>query len=223
MDGPSNPHDILNVLGEKALQGYLVNEIQEVYRLQGVNINDKHIEDDRAADDAVGEDRGRRRHRVPGRRAGGQVPVPRGERARDRRRRTSGAGPAAAARDHEGVALDRLVHLGGVVPGNDARAHRSVDLRQGRSPARPEGERDDGPADSGRDRVRVLPARADSGRTSRRRRRRCRSRATTSSSWSARWSTSSSPRKRSARPGTSSSSDGDCPRLRSIRGLSPTE
>ena len=44
MDGSSNPHDILSVLGEKALQGYLVNEIQEVYRLQGVNINDKHIE-----------------------------------------------------------------------------------------------------------------------------------------------------------------------------------
>jgi DNA-directed RNA polymerase subunit beta' len=44
MDGPSNPHDILAVLGEKALQAYLVNEIQEVYRLQGVNINDKHIE-----------------------------------------------------------------------------------------------------------------------------------------------------------------------------------
>ena len=44
MDGPSNPHDILSVLGEKALQNYLVNEIQEVYRLQGVNINDKHIE-----------------------------------------------------------------------------------------------------------------------------------------------------------------------------------
>ena len=35
MDGPSNPHDILNVLGEKALQSYLVNEIQEVYRLGG--------------------------------------------------------------------------------------------------------------------------------------------------------------------------------------------
>jgi DNA-directed RNA polymerase subunit beta' len=44
MDGPSNPHDILSVLGEKALHAYLVNEIQEVYRLQGVNINDKHIE-----------------------------------------------------------------------------------------------------------------------------------------------------------------------------------
>jgi len=44
MDGPLNPHDILAVLGEKALQGYLVNEIQEVYRLQGVTISDKHIE-----------------------------------------------------------------------------------------------------------------------------------------------------------------------------------
>ena len=44
MDGPTNPHDILAVLGDKALSSYLVNEIQEVYRLQGVGINDKHIE-----------------------------------------------------------------------------------------------------------------------------------------------------------------------------------
>jgi DNA-directed RNA polymerase subunit beta' len=44
MDGPRNPHDILHVLGEQELQKYLVNEIQEVYRLQGVNINDKHLE-----------------------------------------------------------------------------------------------------------------------------------------------------------------------------------
>jgi DNA-directed RNA polymerase subunit beta' len=44
MDGPLNPHDILAVLGEKELQRYLVDEIQEVYRLQGVNISDKHIE-----------------------------------------------------------------------------------------------------------------------------------------------------------------------------------
>ncbi|HSK42407.1 MAG TPA: DNA-directed RNA polymerase subunit beta', partial [Candidatus Binatia bacterium] len=44
MDGPLNPHDILAVLGEKELQSYLVNEIQEVYRLQGVTISDKHIE-----------------------------------------------------------------------------------------------------------------------------------------------------------------------------------
>jgi DNA-directed RNA polymerase subunit beta' len=44
MDGSANPHDILRVLGEKELAKYLVNEIQEVYRLQGVRINDKHVE-----------------------------------------------------------------------------------------------------------------------------------------------------------------------------------
>ena len=44
MDGPANPHDILRVKGEKELAAYLVNEIQQVYRLQGVVINDKHIE-----------------------------------------------------------------------------------------------------------------------------------------------------------------------------------
>jgi DNA-directed RNA polymerase subunit beta' len=44
MDGSSNPHDILSILGEKALAKYLVDEVQEIYRLQGVRINDKHIE-----------------------------------------------------------------------------------------------------------------------------------------------------------------------------------
>src|SRR5271169_1536222 len=44
IDGPLNPHDLLAVLGEKFTQAYLVTSIQEVYRLQGVNINDKHIE-----------------------------------------------------------------------------------------------------------------------------------------------------------------------------------
>ena len=44
MDGPANPHDILRVLGIKALARYIVDEIQEVYRLQGVKIDDKHIE-----------------------------------------------------------------------------------------------------------------------------------------------------------------------------------
>jgi DNA-directed RNA polymerase subunit beta' len=44
VDGPINPHDILHVRGEKELQKYMVNEVQEVYRLQGVNINDKHLE-----------------------------------------------------------------------------------------------------------------------------------------------------------------------------------
>ncbi|GAB4264267.1 MAG: DNA-directed RNA polymerase subunit beta' [Deferrisomatales bacterium] len=44
MDGATNPHEVLKVLGEKELMKYLVDEIQEVYRLQGVDINDKHIE-----------------------------------------------------------------------------------------------------------------------------------------------------------------------------------
>jgi DNA-directed RNA polymerase subunit beta' len=43
-DGSINPHDILRVQGEKALQEFLLGEVQEVYRLQGVQINDKHIE-----------------------------------------------------------------------------------------------------------------------------------------------------------------------------------
>ena len=44
MDGSANPHDILDVLGPNELQKYLVDEVQDVYRLQGVTINDKHIE-----------------------------------------------------------------------------------------------------------------------------------------------------------------------------------
>jgi DNA-directed RNA polymerase subunit beta' len=44
IDGPINPHDILQVMGEKELQRYLVDKIQEVYRSQSVQINDKHIE-----------------------------------------------------------------------------------------------------------------------------------------------------------------------------------
>jgi hypothetical protein len=77
--------------------------------------------------------------------------------------RPSGAGPAAAARHHQGVALDRLVHLGGVVPGDDARAHRGVDLRQGRHLRGLKENVIDGPADPGRapDRVTILPRAAD--------------------------------------------------------------
>lgn len=44
VDGPPDPHDILRLLGREVLARYIVNEVQEVYRLQGVRINDKHIE-----------------------------------------------------------------------------------------------------------------------------------------------------------------------------------
>ena len=43
-DGPENPHDILRLKGVEALANYITKEIQDVYRLQGVKINDKHIE-----------------------------------------------------------------------------------------------------------------------------------------------------------------------------------
>jgi DNA-directed RNA polymerase subunit beta' len=43
-EGPMDPHEILEILGPQELQEHLVNEVQEVYRLQGVTINDKHIE-----------------------------------------------------------------------------------------------------------------------------------------------------------------------------------
>ena len=92
MDGPIDPHDILRVRGEKELQRYLVDEIQEVYRLQGVNINDKHIEVIIAADDALGEDRGSGRHRVPDRRGGGPLPL---HRARTTGCPTAGKKPAS--------------------------------------------------------------------------------------------------------------------------------
>ncbi|HAG61789.1 MAG TPA: hypothetical protein DCL40_02685, partial [Coxiellaceae bacterium] len=43
-DGPTDPYDILRLAGVTELANYVVNEVQEVYRLQGVKINDKHIE-----------------------------------------------------------------------------------------------------------------------------------------------------------------------------------
>ena len=43
-DGAVNPHDILDIMGAKAVQDYLISEVQSTYRLQGVDINDKHIE-----------------------------------------------------------------------------------------------------------------------------------------------------------------------------------
>ena len=82
MDGPLNPHDILDVLGEKELQAYLVNEIQEVYRLQGVAITDKHIEVIVRQMLRWVRDRRSGRHQLPARAAGRPLPLPRRERAR---------------------------------------------------------------------------------------------------------------------------------------------
>ena len=158
MDGSSNPHDILRVLGEKELARYLVDEVQEVYRLQGVKINDKHIETivrmmlrrvrvvdvgdtnflvDEQVEKWVFEEENDRVHQ------GG---------------RPAGPGRAAAARHHQGLALDRVLHLGLVLPGDHQGAHRGRHQRQGRQPARPQGERHHGPAHPGRHRPAPLQA-----------------------------------------------------------------
>ena len=146
MDGPRNPHDILAVLGEKELQKYLVDEIQEVYRLQGVNINDKHIEviarqmmrwvkveevgdTEFLLDEQVDKFRFREEN----------------ERAKAKGGKT-GHRPAVAARNHQGVAGHRFLHLGRVVPGDDARPHGSLHPRRGGPPPRLEGKRHHGPA-----------------------------------------------------------------------------
>ena len=64
MDGNPVPHDILRVMGVEALADYLINEIQDVYRLQGVKINDKHIEVIVRQMLQKGRDRRSRRHRL---------------------------------------------------------------------------------------------------------------------------------------------------------------
>ena len=161
MDGPRNPHDIMAVLGEKELQKYLVNEIQEVYRLQGVNINDKHLE--------VIARQMMRWVKVED--IGDTEFLPeevvdkfkfREENARvEQAGRHARVGQDGAARHHQGVAFDRFVHLRGQLPGDHPRAYRSRHQRQGGPPARPQGERHHGPPDPGRNRHGILSRRQD--------------------------------------------------------------
>ena len=104
---------------------YLINEIQEVYRLQGVRINDKHIEVivrqmlQKVEIDEPG------RHHLPRRRADRPLRVRRARTPRSTAEELRPAiGAAGAARHHQGEPADQLVHLGGLVPGDDARPHR---------------------------------------------------------------------------------------------------
>ena len=149
IDGPINPHDVLAILGEKELQRYLVDKIQEVYRSQNVAINDKHIEvivrqmmrsvkieDVGDTDFLIDEQVDRFRFEDENERvlaAGGQPAIGR---------------PMLLGITKASLSTDSL-HLGGVVPGDDPRPHRGVDLGQGGRPARPQGERHRRPADPG--------------------------------------------------------------------------
>ena len=105
-EGPINPHDILQIKGIKEVQEYLVNEIQEVYRLQGVRIDDKHIEV--IVRQMLQKVRSRTR----------ATPLPRGEQVdkielREENERIKSEGrqaghlPAAPAGDHQGLPVHR--------------------------------------------------------------------------------------------------------------------
>ena len=139
-EGPVNPHDILRIKGPRAVQEYLLNEVQEVYRLQGVKINDKHIgvivrqmlQKVRVMDPGDTEF-------LEGEHVDKQVFRDENERAK-KKKETPADVRAAAARHHEGESHDAVVHLGGVVPGDHARAHRRGDSRREGRPARPQGE-----------------------------------------------------------------------------------
>ena len=154
MDGSANPHDILDVLGPKELQKYLVDEVQDVYRLQGVSINDKHIEI------IVRQMLRKVRIEDPGDTEflpGSQVSKMVFEEENDRVLKKDGK-PALGKPVLLGITKacidDRQLYFGGLVPGDDSRADRGGDQRTGRQPSRVEGERDRRTTDSGRYRLR---------------------------------------------------------------------
>ena len=179
VDGPADPQDILRLLGAEELARYIVDEVQDVYRLQGVKINDKHIEVivRQMLRRVVVENVGRvRLHR---RRAGRALRDPGHQRPPARRGQDPADLQQPAARYHQGVAVDRLVHLRGFLPGNDAGADRGGDHGQARRAARPEGKRHRRPPDPGGHRHGVPPGpqgEGPDGRGRAPRHRRCRKR-----------------------------------------------
>ena len=147
VDGPADPQDILRLLGIEALARYIVDEVQDVYRLQGVKINDKHIEvivRQMLRRVQIVEAGDAELHR---RRAGRAFGTAGRKRPRDRRGQDPCDVRKRTAGYYQGIAVDRLVHLGRIVPGNHPRADRSCDHGQARRSARPEGKRHRRPPD----------------------------------------------------------------------------
>ena len=158
---PLDPKKLLEIKGVRETQQYLVDEVQRVYRDQGVSIHDKHIEVivrqmlrrvtvSEPGDSAFlpGEKVDARRYAEENRSARRVEPA-------------SGRRSSRAHGNHEGVARDRLVVVGGVVPGDDAGAHRSGDRRSLRRARGPQGERDHRQAHPGRYRHAALPRHQD--------------------------------------------------------------
>ena len=155
--------------GRDATELYLVGEVQKVYKSQGVDIHDKHIElIVRQMLKKVRVENAGDTELLPGQLVDRVVLERENLRVKKLKKR-AGDLRAADPRDHEGVARDRVVPLGRLLPGDDEGADGRVDRGQDRPPARPEGERHHRQADPGRDRAEALPARSRSAP-----RRRCR-------------------------------------------------
>ena len=154
--------------GSTPTELYLVGEVQKVYKSQGVDIHDKHIEliVRQMLKKVRVESAGRHRRSC---RASSSTRSCSSARTRRVKKEKERAGDVRAAdpRDHEGVARDRVVPLGRLLPGDDEGADRRVDRGQGRPAARPQGERDHRQADPGRDRPQAVPRRSRSARPSR--------------------------------------------------------
>ena len=165
--GAVNPHEVLRILGSREVQLHLVAEVQEVYRSQGVSIHDKHIEIIiRQMLKRVNVLESGDTDLLPGE----LVERPKFEevnRCGRRGRRNVRLGPPGADGDHEGLAGDRVVAVGGLLPGDHPGAHRRGDPRPLGLAGRPEGERHHRQAHPGRYRHAAVPqpaGRADRGR-----------------------------------------------------------
>ena len=156
-DGPFDPKEIMEIKGIRETQLYLVEEVQRVYRDQGVSIHDKHIElIVRQMTRRIGVQEPGDTGFLPGERVDSKV-------FRDTNRRMVEDGQAprrGPPRDHghhQGVAGHRVVAVGRLVPGDHPGAHRGRHRRPRRQPDRPQGEHHHRQAHPGRYRHDALP------------------------------------------------------------------
>ena len=134
-EGSINPHDVLLVKGEQAVQNYIISEVQKVYRLQGVDINDKHIEVivrqmmRKVRIDDPGDS-----YLLPG----GACSHLRGACGKKSGRRGDNRSHLLprSARYHKGFSRHRQLYVGSVLPGDYESSHRCRHTRQGGSPYR---------------------------------------------------------------------------------------
>ena len=149
-EGPFDPKELMEIKGVRETQLYLVEEVQKVYRDQGVSIHDKHIElIVRQMTRRVGVQEPGDTDFLPGERIDQKV-LRETNQPHGRGRRAPGRGSPRADGHHQGVAGHRLVAVGGVVPGDHPGAHRGRHRRPRRQPGRPQGEHHHRQADPGR-------------------------------------------------------------------------